>query len=289
MIEPDFLTDLDRLQFALDRRADSLQHGPQRSTKVGEGLVFSDHRQYSPGDDIRRIDWKVSARTEDLYVTQYETERNMTVHALVDASASMDFGDPGPGGTTHKFEYAAKLGLGFATMAAGEHNRFQVGLFTDEARRVDDGRSTRGTIVKLIDGFNETDPAGTGSFADALPDYASTIDSRSLILIASDFLDDPDALQTALSAFGDHEVVLAQVLTPEELDPSVEGEMVFVDAERGDEVRTYFGTRTRERYHERLDAYVDAVEEIAHMHRARHTVVDTGRDFFDAFTDVWVG
>jgi uncharacterized protein (DUF58 family) len=91
-IDPDFLDELDRFDAALDRETAAVRQGEQESPRVGEGLTFSDYRRYSPGDDTRLIDWKLFARTEEYYIKQFEEERNLTVHVLLDSSASMDFG-----------------------------------------------------------------------------------------------------------------------------------------------------------------------------------------------------
>jgi uncharacterized protein (DUF58 family) len=94
VIDPDFLDELRRFDASLDRRADDLRQGEQESPNLGEGLTFADYRRYSPGDDIRLVDWRLYARTEEYYIKQFEEERNLTVHVLLDASGSMGFGGP---------------------------------------------------------------------------------------------------------------------------------------------------------------------------------------------------
>ncbi|MFB6080685.1 MAG: DUF58 domain-containing protein, partial [Haloferacaceae archaeon] len=91
-IQPDFLDELDRFDTSMDRPTTEVRRGEQRSPSVGEGLTFSDYRRYAPGDDTRLIDWHLYARTEEYFVKQFEEERNLTVHVLLDASASMDYG-----------------------------------------------------------------------------------------------------------------------------------------------------------------------------------------------------
>lgn len=297
MIEPRFLDDLARLDAGVQRRVAEGTRGDQRSTEVGEGLTFSEHRQYTPGDDTRSIDWRVSARTQELYVKQFEAERNLTVHVLVDASASMDFADGQAGETTpprpdvgnaHKFEFAAKLGLGFAALAADEHNDFRVSLLGETVDRLDRGQSTHGEVLRLIERLNDVDPTGAVDFRRACTDYAATIDSKSIVLVASDFLADPDEIEAGLAALQRNDLTLAHVLSPAERDPPVQGDTIFRDPERDDQVRTYFGRRVERRYRDRLQQHVDAVEAASDRLPARHVPVDTGDPFFDAFADVWV-
>lgn len=285
MIDPAFLDELDRFRSALKRQSSSVQQGEQRSKRVGEGLTFSDYRRYVRGDDTRLIDWKLYARTGEYFIKQFEAERSLTVHLLVDRSGSMDYGDEGG----NKFEYAAKLGLGFAYLTAEENNDFQFSLFDDTVERLDTGRSNRGELLRLVDQLNETEPSGEGDVAAALDGYGARIRSRSLVVVLSDCLTDPDALATGLASLGRSGVVVGTVLTPDELRPEPTGDTLFRDPETTTTLRTYFGGAKTKSYRERLETHVSAVEERCRRLRAEHTLVDTGEDFFDSFGRVWVG
>ncbi|MFB6172761.1 MAG: DUF58 domain-containing protein [Haloarculaceae archaeon] len=286
MITPAFLDELDRVAASQRRQVDSRFQGEHESDRRGEGLTFADYRRYSPGDDTRLIDWRLYARTEELYVKQFEEERDLTVHVLVDGSGSMDFGDEGG---THKFEYAAKLGLGFAYLAARDHNDFRLALLGEGLERLDRGRSNRGEVLALVDALNDHEPTGTVDFRRALADYEGTIGSRSLVLVASDFLAAPDDVGAGLDALAGNHLALAHVLAPGEREVPAAGDTVFEGLEAESSLRTYFGARLADRYRDRLDAHVDAVAERARDVGARHDLVDTGTDFFDAFLDVWDG
>src|SRR3972149_8491344 len=126
MISTDFFEQLDRFHLVIKKRVTSSYMGPRKSVATGRGLMFKEHRIYSPGDDIRLIDWKVFARTDDLYIKTFEEERNLTVHIIMDASASMGFGKP-----VSKFDYAAMLGVGFAYLAMRDNEKFQFSTFSE--------------------------------------------------------------------------------------------------------------------------------------------------------------
>jgi uncharacterized protein (DUF58 family) len=286
VIDPDFLDELRRFDASLDRRADDLRQGEQESPNLGEGLTFADYRRYSPGDDIRLVDWRLYARTEEYYIKQFEEERNLTVHVLLDASGSMGFGGPDERG---KFEFAAKLGLGFAYLTAEENNDFRIATFADEHERLDTGRSNRGEILRAIDLLNETEPAGEASFERALSGYESTIGSRSLVVVASDYLADPDDVEAGLGALAENDLVCPQVIAPEEREPGAEGDTIFVEPETGAETRTYFGGSLKRTYRDRLEAHVETIGERCRRLGAAHSLVATNKDFFDAFSQVWIG
>lgn len=285
MIEPDFLDELDRFRASLKQRTTALTRGEQESPSVGEGLTFSDYRRYSPGDDTRLLDWRLYARTDELFIKQFEEERNLTVHVLLDASASMDFGE----GERHKFEFAAKLGLGYAYLVAEAHDDFRFSLFSDRPERIDGGRSTRGEVLDLVDRLNGTEPAGEADFETALVEYAESIRSRSLVVVLTDCIGDVEGLATGLASLSRNRVVLAQVLSPEELDPGASGDTIFEDVETDLTRRTYFGGRMAEEYRSRVDEFVDDVASRANDLGVDHSLVATDEDFFEAFSTVWVG
>ncbi|SFG08625.1 Protein of unknown function DUF58 [Halopelagius inordinatus] len=284
-IDPNFLDELAHLDASLKRQSDSPLQGQQDSDSVGEGLTFSDYRRYAPGDDTRLIDWRVYARTEEYFVKQFEAERNLTVHVLVDSSASMDYGE----GDAHKFEFGAKIGLGFAYLTAEENNDFRFSTVRDRPYRLDTGRSNRGELLSVIDRLNETTLDGEAELAAAVEEYEETIRSRSLVVLVSDFLVDPEEVAEAVAALGDNDVLLVHVLAPDELDPGVTGDTIFEDPESHDTRRSYFGGSLARQYRSRLERHTDDVAERARDLRADYALLDTGEDYFEAFTSVWVG
>jgi uncharacterized protein (DUF58 family) len=286
-IDPGFLDELDRFQAALDRESSALRQGEQESPRIGEGLTFSDYRRYSPGDDTRLIDWKLFARTEEYYIKQYEEERSLTVHVLLDASASMDFGAR----EAHKFEYGAKIGLGFAYLTAEENNSFVFGTFRERTDRLDAGRSNRGEILDLIDQVNETAPGGEADIEEVLSAYAARIQTRSLVVVVSDCLYDPDAIESGVAALArtDSDVLVVRVVAPEERDPNVAGDALFVDPETEATRRSYFSGSLASTYQSRLDAHVDEVSDHVTGLGEEYVTVDTSEQYFDSFASVWLG
>lgn len=284
MIDPGFLDELDRFQTGKKRHVEDRFPGEEESPEVGEGLTFSDYRRYSPGDDTRLIDWKLYARTRELYVKVFEEERNFTVHVLVDASESMAFGDQGE----TKFDRAAKLGLGFCYLTADEGNDFRFSTFTGSYDRLDGGSSSAGEVLALVDRCNAVEPAGEADFEEVLQAYAETIRSRALVLIASDFLEDIDAIETGLSALSRNRLVLGHVIAPDEWELPVRGDTVFEALERDVSRRAYVSGRLAQEYHTRLEEHVTEIADRSDDLRARHELVRTDDAFFDAFSRIWV-
>lgn len=284
MIEPDFLDELERFDSELKRKVNSIFQGEQKSPHVGEGLTFSDHRQYYPGDDTRLIDWKLYARTDDLYIKQFEEERNLTVHILLDASKSMEFGE----GNKNKFEYAAKIGLGYAYLTIAENNDFRFSVFADQFQRIDTGASNRGEILRIIDTLNERDLDTETNFRSSLQNYSSQIRSKSLVLIVSDFIGEKEAIRDGIRSLSNNYVVLGHIIAPEELDLPASGDTIFEEIEQGFELRTYLSNRIKNEYKKRIQDHIDTIERYAEDYKADHILINTGQEFFDSFSDVWI-
>jgi uncharacterized protein (DUF58 family) len=286
MIQPDFLDELERLRSVLERESSALRQGEQRSPRVGEGLTFSDFRRYSPGDDTRLIDWKLYARTDEFFIKQFEEERSLTVHVLLDASGSMDFGVD----AANKFEYAAKIGLGFAALTAANHNEFSVSVFRDEVERLDAGRSNRGEVIALIDRLNEMEVSGESDIEAALASFADRIRNRSLVLVLSDCLEDPEAVESGVAALSGAgaDVLVVRVMAPGERDPDVVGETLFADPESEATKRSYFSGPLASEYRSRLEGHVGAISERVTTMGADHELLDTADDFFESFASVWL-
>ncbi|MDZ7687494.1 MAG: DUF58 domain-containing protein [Halobacteriales archaeon] len=283
MIDPDFLYELERFESELKRKVNSVFQGEQETSHTGEGLIFADHRNYVPGDDTRLIDWNLYARTEEHYIKRYEEERNLTTHILLDASGSMDYGE----GEANKFDYAAKIGLGYAYLTAAENNDFRFSVFTDTFERIDSGKSNPGEVLSLIDTLNETEPEGRAEFGRALGEYASTIGSRSLVVVVSDFVGELDGIEDGIDALADSYLRLVCTLSHDELELPVSGDTIFEGIETESRLRTFISNRTRGRYQERLEEHLEEVEEHAESLGAGYVLVDTDDNFFDSFARAW--
>lgn len=283
MIDPDFLYELERFESELKRKVNSVFQGDQETSETGEGLIFADHRNYVPGDDTRLIDWNLYARTEEYYIKRYEEERNLTTHVLLDASGSMDYGE----GEENKFDYAAKIGLGYAYLTAAENNDFRFSVFTDTFDRIDSGKSNEGEVLSLIDTVNEIEPEGRAEFGQALGEYAATIGSRSLVVVVSDFVGELEGIREGIDALSDSYLRLVCTLSNDEIELPVSGDTIFEGIETEGRLRTFISNRTREGYRERIEEHLEEVEEHAASCAADYVLLNTSDDFFDSFSRAW--
>lgn len=188
--------------------------GQHKSPFKGNSVEFVEHRQYYPGDEIRHIDWRAYGKTGKYYVKEFEDETNLRCYLLVDGSGSMDYGQT----TLTKFAYARQLAasLGYLLLA----QRDSVGLTTFDTRireRIEPSSNVR-NFQRLTQVLMDAKPGNETSLAHVFEQILPTLKRRSLVIIFSDFFDELAPLMSAMKRFrhARHEVVLLQVVAPEE-------------------------------------------------------------------------
>lgn len=277
MINTDFLDQLDRFHLVVKKRVTSSYMGPRKSLATGRGLTFKEHRIYSPGDDIRLIDWKVFARTDDLYIKTFEEERNLTAHIIMDSSASMGFGKP-----ISKFDYAAMLGVGFAYLAMRDNEKFQFSTFS-ESLDVFQPRRGMSHIASMVFHLNNTKTQGFSKILNAMIQYKKIVGSRSMLVLLSDFLVDIDEVVETLYNLGDHEIKVIQVLDPIEKALKYSGDFKLIDSETNSMLRTYISPRLRVQYQQMLDNHAAKIEDTCNKLGIHFFQLTTDTPIFDAF------
>lgn len=272
---------MDRFRLVVHKKVTSKYGGRRSSLFTGSGATIKDYRIYSPGDDFRLIDWKVYARTDNLYIKRYEEERNLVMHAVVDSSASMNYGSP-----VTKFEYGAMLGVGFAYLALKENEKFQFSTFSDDVAVFQPRRGT-GHLASMIDYLNSVKPKGKSRFSDMMLKYRKFLTSRAFIVLVSDFLIDIDEIRQGLLALssGNHDIKVVQVLDVTEKDLRVEGDVKLKDAESSETLRTYIGPKLVVEYENKLEQHIARIGKLCASVKADYFVATTATPIFDIFYD----
>ena len=276
-IDTSFLRQLDRFDVVLKRRVLSNYAGQRQSRRFGSGLIFHDFKEYVPGDNFRAIDWKVYARTGDFYVKRYEEDKSMRMHVVIDASASMNFGTK-----MKKFDYAAMIGLGFSYMALRNNESFEVSTFSD-CLNVFRPRKGVSKLMSVLDTLNRVVPKGVSSFRESMAHYKAAIKTKSMVVIISDFLFDPEELKGVLLRYKKSEVIVVQVLDVAERELMIEGDMILSDSETHSTMRTYVSNRLIDNYSEELLAHVHRLKKICDTFNVDFLSVSTDTPVFDTF------
>lgn len=270
---------LRRLELTVNRRLDGLLQGDYRGLLPGQGSEAGETRPYVPGDDVRRIDWNVSARSMETQVRESVADRELEVWLLVDRSPSLDFGTASM--TKAELAVDAVGAVGFLTARTG--NRLGAVVVGPEGVRVVPARTGRVHLLALLQGLLTAPPppggAGTTDLGAALRHLLVPPRRRGLVVVVSDFLS-TDGWGRRLRALGDrHDVVAVEVVDPRELELPAVGVLTVVDPETGRAREVPTGRRTRVRYAAAAEAQRRAIAHELRRAGVGHLQLRTDRDW----------
>jgi uncharacterized protein (DUF58 family) len=264
-----FLRKLDRLALLTKRAMAGDMQGERRSPRRGSSVEFADFRPYVAGDDIRQIDWNLYARMERFYLKLMVAEEELTIHLLVDNTASMDWGEP------NKLAYARRAAGAFGYIALSSLDRVTVTtLAAGAARQLPGVRGKRGALP-LFD-FLQKLPAGEGgSLLQTCRRYIQTAGNAGPLLLCSDLMD-PD-WQEALRALTSRpfEITILHTLAPQELHPEIDGDFRLLDAEGGTPIEITADLDVLRRYDEHLRTWRAEIENFCNGRGITYMFVDT--------------
>ncbi len=278
LLEGTFARRLERLSLVSRRRLVGQGQGDRRSLRKGSSLEFADYRHYVVGDDPARVDWNIYSRTDTLFVRLYEEEEVLNVHILVDASRSMDWGEPA------KLRYARRLAAALGYVALNAANRVFVWPLAANAGNFGPawGRGRAGPMLTFLEDFRSTQfmtpLMGTG--IGQPPDLEQSLNSfttrtSGLIVLLSDLLS--PSWERALSRLAGRsgEVVVLHTLAPQELRPALGGDVRLIDRETGTAVSVTLNNDAVRIYGQRLDEWRRQVESFCARHGMCYVPIDT--------------
>jgi len=228
-IDPDVLARIDNLELVAHGVVDGFISGLHRSPLLGMSVDFAEHRAYMPGDDVRLIDWRVYARTDRLYVKQFETDTNANLHLVLDISASMDFGS----GTVSKLEYAKFLAASLAYLSTRQRDR--IGLITFNNDIVDFIPTSIKHFSRVLHTLDNVTAGGVSDYQLPLEKIAERLRRRSLVVLISDLYETPDRLLAAMNQlrYRGNELIVFHLLDPLELSLNIGDVSSVEDMESG--------------------------------------------------------
>ena len=232
-LDPRTLAAIGSLELRARLVVEGLMTGMHRSPYQGVSVEFAQHRQYAPGDDIRRLDWKVFGRTDKLYLKQYQKETNLDLVILMDQSGSMAYSSHSRPGehVWRKYDHAACIAAAMAYLALRQRDRVGLVLFSDRMRaatRLSNSHGHWRTVVETLTdaALPPSDPTDQAAGDDTTTDLARVFDEalarttrRSIIVLISDLFDEPAAVERGLARVqhSGHDLVVLQTLDPAEL------------------------------------------------------------------------
>ena len=276
VFDDEFLRKLERLELLARKMFRGLLRGERTTSRRGRGLEFSDFRQYRPGDDFRHIDWNIYARLDQLFLKLHASEEDLTLHLIVDTSASMGFGEPS------KFDHARKLAAALAYVALSNLDRVGLNVFADGLGANLPPIKARHHMARLLAFLRKLPCAGVTRVGSALRDFATRTRSPGLVILISDLLGAGQA-QDGIEALchGGHDVVVIQLLAESEIDPPLDGALRMVDAETGDELEVTVDRELRRLYQHRFERQLQELESFCRRRGVEYLRASTAIGFED--------
>jgi uncharacterized protein (DUF58 family) len=252
---PEFLAQLERLSLLSRRSFRGSIKGERRSPRRGHSVEFADYRAYGHGDDLRYVDWNIYGRLERLHVKLFVDEEDLCLHLLVDASASMSFGAPS------KLDYAVRVAAALGFVGLANHERVGVGVLRERVAEGWPPTRGRAQILPMMNFLGDVRAAGPTRLDDGLANYAMRAREPGLVVVVSDFLD-PNGFERGVRALLERrfDVHLVHLIDPEEMNPTLGGDLRLIDSETGDVRDLTADGEALRGYRDRFRAFLERVE-----------------------------
>jgi uncharacterized protein (DUF58 family) len=229
-LDPEVLAGISSLDLLAKTVVDGFVAGLHRSPDFGFSQEFAEYRAYTPGDDLRHVDWNLFARTERCYLKRYRGETNSQLTILLDASNSMQY----TSGPPMKMDYARFIAAALFYLAI-RNQRDAAGLivFGDEVRDYIRPSTRPGQLARLFAGLEQATPRARTNFAEPFRHFQNSLHRRGIAIVISDFYESPETIVRAVAPlrFHGNEVILFHILDPQEINPVMKGPAILVDLE----------------------------------------------------------
>src|SRR5262245_15683338 len=229
LLDSQFLARLEQLELVSRKIFMGRMKGERRSKRKGQSVEFADYRNYVIGDDLRFLDWNLYARLDRLFIRLFMEEEDLHVYILIDNSLSMDFGSPS------KLHYAKQVAAALGFIGLVNMDRVVIEAFNDRLTQSLPPTRGRRSLWRVMDFLQKLEPAGPSDLKRSLKNFSLKCSGKGIVVLLSDFMDKggyEDALRYLVARQLD--IYAVQILSQEEIDPEIVGDLKLVDVEDGD-------------------------------------------------------
>jgi uncharacterized protein (DUF58 family) len=255
LIESSFMARLDQLDIISRKLLAGKLKGERRSKRRGQSVEFADYRNYVVGDDLRFIDWNVYARLDRLFLKLFLEEEDLALYVLVDVSKSCDYGNP------NKALYLKQVAAALGYIGLVNYNRVVIAAIAKGITAETGALRGRRRVAQMIDFISELEPAGASHFANACKRFALAHRQKGVCVVLSDFYD-KGGYENGLRyvAGGKYDLFCVQVLSPQEIEPELQGDLKLRDLEDDDMAEVSITQPLMKQYKANLNAYCLALK-----------------------------
>ena len=270
LLPPELLRQLERLELVTRKIFRGRMKGERRSKRRGQSVEFADFRNYVAGDDLRFIDWNMYARLDKLFLKVFLEEEDLHFHALIDTSASMEFGDPS------KLHYAKQLAasLGFIGLCRGD--RVKIDTLGQPLAKPSPSLRGRANLWRMIQQLEEIKAGDNTPLEDGIKNFCLRNSGKGILILITDLMDKAgyeSGLRYLLAQ--DLDVYVIQVLSAEEVQPDVKGDLKLVDCEDADVAEVTVSKPLLDRYQRTLAAFLEGAREFCTRRGMHYLLANT--------------
>jgi len=280
--DPRVLAGISNLYLRARWVVEGLMSGVHRSRSKGFSVEFEEHREYSPGDEIRRIDWKALGKFDRYFIKEYEDETNLRAYLLLDASASMNYASDG----VTKFDYGCTLTASLAYLILKQQDAAGLVTFSDRIESFIPPKAKRDYLMQILHALENRGPAGETNVGRILEDIAGQLKRRGLVILVSDLLDEPAQILKGLRLFRfkGNDVIVFHLLDPAELNLPFDGNILFEDLEELN-LKVIADPRTiRKTYQEVVGEFITEMRKQCHNDAIDYQLIPTSTPLDQALT-----
>lgn len=256
LLSPELLVQLERLELVSRKIFKGRMKGERRSKRKGQSVEFADFRNYVPGDDLRFIDWNGYARLDRLFLKLFLEEEDLHFYALIDASTSMDFGDP------TKLQYARQLAAALGFIGLVRTDRVKIESLGASRSRPGPILRGRRSLWRMLDYLGSVEPGENISLADGVKNFCIRNSGKGILVLITDLMD-KSGYEAALRLLVAQQldVYVIHVMSPEEIAPDVKGDLRLVDCEDGDIAEITVSRPLLDRYKRTVAAFIEGARD----------------------------
>lgn len=270
LLSPELLAQLERLELVTRKIFRGRLKGERRSKRRGQSVEFADFRNYVAGDDLRFIDWNMYARLDKLFLKVFLEEEDLHFHALIDTSSSMDFGDPS------KLHYAKQLAasLGFIGLCRGD--RVKIDTFSQPLSKPSPMLRGRANLWRMMKQLEDIQPGDNTPLEEGVRNFCLRNSGKGILILLTDMMDKSgyeSGLRYLLAQ--DLDVYVIHILSAEEIEPDVKGDLRLVDCEDADVTEITVSKPLLDRYQRTLAAYLEGAREFCTRRGIHYLMANT--------------
>ena len=276
-LDPSVISKISSLELRARFIVEGFLLGLHKSPYHGFSIEFSQHRPYMQGDSPKDIDWKVYGKSDRFYVKQYEEETNLKSYILLDVSKSMTYAS---GGRISKLDYASQLAASLSYLMLKQKDAVSLSVYADQIKKYLPPNSSRIYLKEIISVLSKIIPDSNTNTSFCLNQISDKITKRGLVVIISDFFDDPAKVISAVKKFRfyKNEVIVFQILDPAERNFSFQKDAIFKDLESGEEITTQ-PYQIQKSYQDAMVTFLNKIKSECLRNGVEYNLIDTSTPF----------